>query len=212
VTYYRQLRKRFLSQLDDDFLIGSTISTVSKIDESYVSKISSPSILTGNTEMAKRSATSNKHDFYPKNFNYEFLPKPVFKNYRNDVKKIYEDDKNMLDVNQYQMTDHSITFMKMITMRENAMSATNRQRRQVLIPRVIWDGVIDRIEVFRNNVEGPYGKIGEGYLFDTGFKSAYFERGTDCYVDLWMKYHQLSRLRKMHVHCMAHYSVLVKVV
>jgi hypothetical protein len=44
------------------------------------------------------------------------------------------------------------------------MSAVNDERRQVLPSKVIWNGTIDRFEVFRNNVEGHYGQIGTGYL------------------------------------------------
>jgi hypothetical protein len=44
------------------------------------------------------------------------------------------------------------------------------------------DGTIDSFEVFRNNVEGDYGQIGAGYLFDSSFQEAYLERGVDCYV------------------------------
>jgi hypothetical protein len=44
------------------------------------------------------------------------------------------------------------------------------------------DGTIDSFEVFRNNVEGHYGQIGAGYLFDSSFQEAYLERGVDCYV------------------------------
>ena len=109
-------------------LIGSASSTISKKNESCVSKISSPSILTENTEISKRSAKPNTNDFYPKNFNHAFLPKPDFEGYRNDVKKRYEDDQNLLDVNEHQMPDHPSTFMKMIKGRENAMSAANDER------------------------------------------------------------------------------------
>jgi hypothetical protein len=63
------------------------------------------------------------------------------------------------------------------------MSAVNDERRQVLPPKVIWDGTIDRFEVFRNNIEGRYGQIGAGYLFDSSFQKAYLESGVDCYVD-----------------------------
>ena len=150
-------------------LIGSTISTRSKKNASYVSKISSPSILTENTEISKRSAKPNTNDFYPKNFNHTFLPKPDFEGYRNDVKKRYEDDQDLFDVNEHQIPDHPSTFMKMIKGRANAMSSANDERQQVLNPRVIWDGSIDRYEVFRNNVKGHYAQIGAGYLFDTEF-------------------------------------------
>jgi hypothetical protein len=51
--------------------------------------------------------------------------------------------------------------------------------------KVIWDGTIDRFEVFRNNVEGYYGQIGAGYLFDSSFQEVYLERDVDCYVDFY---------------------------
>ena len=100
------------------------------------------------------------------------------------------------------MLGHPSIFMKIIQGKENSLSVANDERRQVLNPRVIWDGSIDRFEVFRNNVEGHYGKIGAGYLFDTEFQTTYIERGTDCYVDFWIKYHQLPKIRKMQVYCM----------
>ena len=81
----------------------------------------------------------------------------------------------MLDVDEHQMPDHPSTLMKMIKRRANAMSAANDERRQVLNPCVIWDGSIDRLEVFRNNVEGHNGQIYAGYLIDTEFQTAYSE-------------------------------------
>jgi hypothetical protein len=54
----------------------------------------------------------------------------------------------------------------MIKGRTHAMSVVNDERSQVLPSKVIWDGTIDRFEVFRNNVEGHYGHIGACYLFD----------------------------------------------
>jgi hypothetical protein len=39
------------------------------------------------------------------------------------------------------------------------MSVANNERRQVLPSKVIWDGTIDRFEVFRNNIEGNYGYV-----------------------------------------------------
>jgi hypothetical protein len=94
------------------------------------------------------------------------------------------------------------------------MSAVNNERRQVLPSKVIWDGTIDRFEVFRNNVEGHYGQIGAGYLFDSSFQEAYLERGVDCYVMLifWMKYLLLPRSRRMPAHYMMHYLVHARVV
>jgi hypothetical protein len=60
-----------------------------------------------------------------------------------------------------QMPDHPSTFMKMIKGRSQAISAANDKRRQVLPSRVIWDGSIERFELFRNSVEGHYGQIGK---------------------------------------------------
>ena len=54
---YWQIRKDFLNYLEDfttqDSLIGSTISTRSKKHESSVSKVSSPSVLSDNTEISE---------------------------------------------------------------------------------------------------------------------------------------------------------------
>jgi hypothetical protein len=66
--------------------------------------------------------------------------------------------------------------MKMVKERTRIMSAVNDETRQVLPSKVIWDGTIDRFEVFRNNVEGHYGQIGAGYLFDSSFQKAYLDR------------------------------------
>jgi hypothetical protein len=43
--------------------------------------------------------------------------------------------------------------MEIIKERTRTISAVNDERRQVLSSKVIWDGIIDRFEVFRNNVE-----------------------------------------------------------
>jgi hypothetical protein len=59
--------------------------------------------------------------------------------------------------------------MKTIKGRENAMSAANYERCQVLNQCVIWDGIIDGFEVLRYNGEVHYRKIGAGFLFDTEF-------------------------------------------
>jgi hypothetical protein len=50
----------------------------------------------------------------------------------------------------------------MVKERTRAISAVNDERRQVLPSKFIW-----RFGVFRNNVEGHYGQIGAGYLFDS---------------------------------------------
>jgi hypothetical protein len=52
-------------------------------------------MMTVNNEISKRSVKSNAFDFQPKNFNHAFLPTPEFESYRNDVKKRYEDNKNI---------------------------------------------------------------------------------------------------------------------
>jgi hypothetical protein len=66
--------------------------------------------------------------------------------------------------------------MKMVKERARTMSAVNDERRQVLPSKVIWDGTIDHFEVFRNNVECHYEKIGDVYLFDSSFQEDYLER------------------------------------
>jgi hypothetical protein len=73
--------------------------------------------------------------------------------------------------------------MKMVRVRTRIISAVNDEWRQFLPSKFIWDGTIDRFEVFRNNVEGHYRQIGAGNLFDSSFQDAYLERGVDCYVD-----------------------------
>jgi hypothetical protein len=122
--------------------------------------------------MSKRSVKSNGHYIYPKNFNHVFVPKSEFERCRSDVKNRYEDDKNMVGVNDHQMPDHPSTFMKMIKGRENVISAENDERRQVLNPFVILDGIIYR-----------FTQVSSGYLFDTYFQAAYLKRSTDCYFE-----------------------------
>jgi hypothetical protein len=162
-----------------DTLIGSTISTRSKKSVSCYSKISSPSVLSHDTKASKISEKNKPHDFYPKNFNHAFLPKPDFEGYRNNSKKEFEENQNYVGEGEefHQELDHPSTFMKMIKERTRAMSAVNDELRQILHSKVIWDGTIDHFEVFRNNVEGHYGQIGAGYLFDSSFQEAYLERG-----------------------------------
>jgi hypothetical protein len=82
MTFYWKVRKDFLEYIEDsmshDSLIGSTISTRSKKSVSCASKISSPSVLSYDTKASKVSEKDNPHDFYSKNFNNAFLPKPDF--------------------------------------------------------------------------------------------------------------------------------------
>jgi hypothetical protein len=102
------------------------------------------------------------------------------------------------------------TCMKMVKERTRTMSAVNDERRKILPSKVIWDGTIDRVEVFRNNVEGHYGQIGSGYLFDSSFQEAFSERTV--MLIFCMKYFLLPISRRMHAHCMAHYLVHARVV
>jgi hypothetical protein len=76
------------------------------------------------------------------------------------------------------------------------MLSVNDERRQVLPSKVIWDGTIDRFEVFRNNVEDHYGQIGAGYLFDSNFQKAYLERSVYCYVDFPDEVPSSSQIKK----------------
>jgi hypothetical protein len=108
---------------------------------------------------------------------------------------MYEDNPYPLGVDEHQVPDHPSSFMSMIKGRSQAISAANDERRQVLPSRVIWDGSIDRFEVFRNNVEGHYGQIGAGYLFDISFQTAYLERGVDCYVDFMDEVPSASQIK-----------------
>jgi hypothetical protein len=102
--------------------------------------------------------------------------------------------------------------MKMVKETTRAMSAVNYERRQVLPSKVIWDGTINRFEVFRNNVEGHHGQIGADYLCDSSNQEAYLERVLTVMLIFWMKYLLLPRSRRMLAHCMAHNLVHARVV
>jgi hypothetical protein len=187
MAFYWKVRKDFLDYIEDlmshDSLIGSTISTISKKSDSCASNNSSPSVLSHDTKTSKVSDKDNPHDFYPKNFNNAFVPKPDFEGFRNNAKKEFEEHQSCIgDEEFHQEPDHPSTFMKMVKESTRTMSAVNDERRQALPSKVIWDGTIDRFEVFRNNVEGHYGQISAGYLLDSSFQEAYLERGVDCYV------------------------------
>ena len=142
------------------------------------------------------SEGSKKHDYYPKNFNRTLLPKQNFEEYRNNDKKDYEENQGYLAEHTHQEPDHPSTFMKMIMGRANAIATANDERRQVLNPCVIWDGSIDLFEIFRNNVEGHYGQIGAGYLFDSDFQEEYLEKGVDCYIDFLNEVPSVSQIKK----------------
>jgi hypothetical protein len=86
----------------------------------------------------------------------------------------------------------------MSRIRERALAkiVANDERRQVLNPRVTWDGSIDRFDIFRNNVEGHYRQSGAGYLFDSDLQAAYLERGPDCFVDFLDEVPSASQINK----------------
>jgi hypothetical protein len=94
------------------------------------------------------------------------------------------------------MPDNPRTFMSRIRESTIGKIATNYERRQVLNPRINWNESIDRFEIFRNNVEGHYFKIGTGYLFDPDFQAAYLERGPDCFIDFLDEVPSASQIKK----------------
>jgi hypothetical protein len=124
------------------------------------------------------------------------LPKPDFEGYRNNDKKESEENQNCINEEFHQEPDHISTFMKMGKERTRTMSAVNDERRLILPSKFIWDGTKDRFEVFRNNVEGHYGQIGFGYLFDSGSQEAYLETGADCYGDFLDEVPSASQIKK----------------
>jgi hypothetical protein len=180
----------------NDFLIGSTISTRFNKSVSCASHISSPSVLSHDTKTSKVSEKANPHDFYPNDVNHAFLPKPDFEGYRNNAKKEFQENQNCGSGEFHQEPDHPSTFMKMVKERTRTMSTVNDERSQVLTSKVIWDGTIDRFEVFRNNVEGQYGRFSAGYSFDSSFQKAYLKRGVDCYVDFLDEVPSASQINK----------------
>jgi hypothetical protein len=49
--------------------------------------------------------------------------------------------------------------------------------------RDIRDRTRYNFEVFGNSVEGQYGQVGAGYLFDVSFQDACLQKGVDCCID-----------------------------
>jgi hypothetical protein len=212
---YLQLRKELLDNLEDlmtkESLVGSTVITRSKKSGSVISRISSRSVKSVRTKTSKASESSKPKetlkmpeyysplDFYPTNLNHAFMPRSDFEGYGQEVKKQYEGDGSIpipVDENLHQMQDNASTFMTRIRERDLSKIATNDERRQVYNTRVTWDGSIDRFEVFRNNVEGHYGKSSAGYLFDPDFQTEYLESGPDCFVDFLDEVPSASQIRK----------------
>jgi hypothetical protein len=138
-------------------------------------------------------------DFYPTNLNHAFIQKPNFEGHRQEVKKQYEADQDspsLLFEDLNQMPVNTSTFISRIREKSIGKVAANDERRQVLNPIVTWDESIDRFEVFRNNVEGHYGQIVAGYLFDPDFQAAYLERVPDCFVDFLDEVPSASQIKK----------------
>jgi hypothetical protein len=92
-------------------------------------KISSPSILSHDTKTSKVSEKDNPHDFYPKNFNHAFLPKPDFEGYRNNNKKEFQENQNYVGEEFHQEPDHPSNFIKMVNEGTRIMSGVNDERR-----------------------------------------------------------------------------------
>jgi hypothetical protein len=107
---YWKVRKDFLDYLEDsmsqDSLIGSTINTRSRRSVSCASNLSSPTAISDDTKMSKVSSKISQHDFYPKNHNHAFMPKPDFEGYRRNAKKESEDNQDYLAEELHQEPDH----------------------------------------------------------------------------------------------------------
>jgi hypothetical protein len=78
------------------------------------------------------------------------------------LRRNIEENQNHKSEEFHQEPHHPSTCMKMVKERTPTTSAVNDERRQVLPSKVIWDGTLDCLEVFRNNFEGQHGKIGAG--------------------------------------------------
>jgi hypothetical protein len=96
----------------------------------------------------------------------------------------------------HQDPDHPSTFMNIIKESTRTMSTVNDEKLQVLPSKNIWDGTIDCFKIFINNVEGHYGQIGDGYLFDSSFHEAYLVMGINCYVNLLDEVPSASQIKK----------------
>jgi hypothetical protein len=65
-----------------------------------------PPVLSHDTKISKVSEKDNAHDFYPKNFNHAFLPKPDFEGYRNNAKEEFEENQNYINEELHQESQH----------------------------------------------------------------------------------------------------------
>jgi hypothetical protein len=138
MTFYWKVRKDFLdyiaNSMSQDTLIGSIISTRSKKNISCASHISSPSVLSQDTKESKVSEKANPHDFYPKNFNHAFLPKPDFEGYKNNDKKEFEENQNYVgDEEFHQEPDNPSKFTKMVKERTRAIQQVDKSGSRIIL-------------------------------------------------------------------------------
>jgi hypothetical protein len=219
MTFYSKVSKDFLDYIEDtmshDSLIGSTISTRSKKSVSCASKISCPSVLSHDTKTSNVSEKANPHDFYSKNFNHAFLPNTDFEGYRNNSKKEFEENQSCIGGEKFhQEPDHSSTFVKMVIERARTMLAVNDEKRQVYLQKSFGmepSTVLKYLETMLKVIMEDTKLVLVICLNQVSRKHIW--RGVlTVMLIIWMKYLLLPRSRRMHVHCMAHYSVHARVV
>jgi hypothetical protein len=112
--------------MTQDYLVGSTVSTRSIKAGSVVSRMSSPSIESVNTNTSRASEVSKPKEssktpehypplyFYPKHLTHAFMPKLDFEGYRQEAKKQYEGRSIFLNEYLHHMPDNPSTFMSRI--------------------------------------------------------------------------------------------------
>jgi hypothetical protein len=110
----------------------------SRKNVSLASKISSPSVLSYDTNTSKVSEKYNPHDFYPRNLNHLFSSKSNLEGYRNIAKKELEENQNHVGEKLHQEPDLPVTFMKIFKGVTRTKSTVNDERRQVLPSKFIW--------------------------------------------------------------------------
>jgi hypothetical protein len=85
--------------------------------------------------------------------------------------------------------------MKLFMERTWGISAINDERRQVLPSKVIWDGTINRFEVFRIMLKIIMDKL-VLCIFYSCFQEAYLERVVDCHADFLDEVPSASQIKK----------------
>ena len=76
--------------------------------------------------------------------------------------------------------DDSSGFMTKYGKKYSSKGSSKDEKRTPLPARITWDGSFDSFELFRNQVEGHYGQVGAGYLFDEEFQKCYIKYGAGC--------------------------------